>query len=79
VLFKVLQAVLSLFRYCPMDLPQIPNMAEVITLSEASVVKIGKFSNYIFLEQNKKKADLCMKLLFMCHTSCIASVVLDSI
>ena len=62
-----------------MDLPQIPNMAEVITLSEASVVKIGKFSNYIFLEQNKKKADLCMKLLFMFHTSCIASVVLESI
>jgi len=41
-----------------MDLPQIPNMVDVMTLSEASVVKVGKFSNYIFLKQNKRKANL---------------------
>ena len=38
-----------------MDLLQIPNIAEVVTFSEVCVVKIDKFSNYIFFNKIKRK------------------------
>jgi hypothetical protein len=41
-----------------MELPQNPNMAELIAIPEASAVKIGKLFNEVFLQHNKRKADL---------------------
>jgi hypothetical protein len=35
-----------------MELPQIPNMAELIAIPEASAVKIGKLFNEVFLQHN---------------------------
>ena len=46
-----------------MDVPQIPNMAEPITIPETSVVKNGKLSNKDFGNKLKRKLRFFSKQL----------------